>query len=809
MSHVNPQSFRRNFPDLQNTVYLSSCSLGARSKQMDHSMQKMLGAMSDGAGAWHLFEEQVAQARDKFARLIGARSDQIAVMPNASVGAYQIASCIDWSGRPEILTSMAEFPSIAHVWLAQRDRGAKVKYTQAADEDAYVQAMGAATGMVSVPLVSYSDGRKMDVKAIAETARAKGIRVFVDAYQALGVQPVDVNGLECDYLVAGASKYMLGLPGVAFVYERSRGQVDHEPQLTGWFGRENPFSFDPTTLDFASGARRFETGTPAIPALYAANAGLDLLLDLDMDDVRRHISSLVGHVQDRLTSADIETRGPSASLHRGAHVAVFDPHASALEAHLAISKIRISPRGDLARLAFHYYNTKEDADAVCDRISDYMSSRQRDGARAACVPTCQTPVRTVSAEARALAELSRWREAPQIEIFPYDAVVAAYRENGKAFVGKALLGALDALRTALPALEPTPGVWGKLRQFLNVALDKFDGTYEYTSYCALPLWPLPTNPGAALRNGSIGIQRDRQLLALTMDCLRFELDAQHGRTRLMPEMRPDAATYEKRVRAMLNAARYAVDRLGLPVHCGAKDVEAEAQKLCDLVHAMLTAEELQALELTMLPVYVVHDEYMFLRILQCFETNFAWMAVRLQSAIDAFDTGPDQVIALINDANRMFREAAKFFPVLATMQGEAFQVFRAHTEGASAIQSRNYKLVESLCRAPDDTRRDSLAYQSVPEVLARVQKGQDTLDKTLAAARAENRLTAQADAEIGRAMESFAGTLQQWRQIHFRLAVKMLGEATKGTGATEGTAYLSAVRSVPVFKSVEQGDLVC
>lgn len=747
MSHVDSRSFRENFPILKDTVYLSSCSLGARSRQLDQSITAMLNAMSDGAGAWHLFEEQVAAAREKFA--------------------------------------------------------------PAVEESAYAGAMGAATGLVSVPVVSFLDCRRLDVRSIADAAHVKGALVFVDAYQTVGVEPLNVDELHCDYLVAGASKYMLGLPGVAFVYERTRREDDCDPQLTGWFGRENPFAFNPRRLDFAADARRLETGTPSVPALYAANAGLDLLLDLDMDRVREHVSGLVGRALDRLADAGMASHGPSDSTRLGAHVALHDPRAAALETRLAESGIRISPRGDLARLAFHYYNTTEDVDALCDCIAKDRKIQPPANICAHRKKTCAAPTGGASPDALAQAQLDRWREVPTPGTFPYPAVIAAYHERGKEFVSKTLLLQLDAIRTELQALDFECDEHGRLEQFLNVALDKFDGTYEYPSYCALPLWPLPTNAGARPDLENTDTLRDRQLLALTADCLRFELDARHGRTTLLPEMRPETATYEKRVRMGLNSARYAVERLGLPVECAAKEFETEAERLCTMVRKMLSPAELRALMLTMQPVYVVHDEYMFLRILQLFETNFAWMAVRLQSAIDAFKHCPDRVAPLIHQVNRMYREASKFFPVLATMQRDAFQAFRDYTEGASAIQSRNYKLVESLCRTPDRARRESIAYRSVPEIHVRVLRGQPNLDDALAEARAESRITPEVDAEICSAMAAFAHTLQQWRQIHFRLAVKMLGEATPGTGATEGTPYLSAVRSVPVFKTMASRERTC
>ena len=138
------------------------------------------------------------------------------------------------------------------------------------------------------------------------------------------------------------------------------------------------------------------------------------------------------------------------------------------------------------------------------------------------------------------------------------------------------------------------------------------------------------------------------------------------------------------------------------------------------------------------------------------------------------------------------------------MQVEAFQSFRVFTEGASAIQSRNYKLVESLCRQPDPSRLDSPAYRSVPEVRQRVLAGQETLDGALAAARAAGCLNSGDVNDIEQAMRELAATLLRWRRTHFRLAVRMLGERT-GTGYTEGSPYLKAAQSIPVFPSLPTG----
>lgn len=354
------------------------------------------------------------------------------------------------------------------------------------------------------------------------------------------------------------------------------------------------------------------------------------------------------------------------------------------------------------------------------------------------------------------------------EAFPYDDVLACFHRVGKHFVSAHVLDALAGARTR---------AGGTVATFLHTALDKRDGHYDYVSYLALPLLPLPS-----IEDGG---EADRLLVHLMADVVAFELAA--GRTALLPDRRPEPRTVTKRLRHALTVSSAARERLGLAAVLPA-DPHAAAARMHTLVEADQTAAERQALRLSMLPVYTEHDEYMFIRVLQSFETTFARMAVLLWAAVHDVATAG----AALAEAERALRESAPLFSLLATMQPAAFRTFRAYTEGASAIQSRNYKLVESLCRLPDQARLDSAAYRSVPDVRARVLAGQPNLDDTVAARGADPALTD--------AMRRFAAALTRWRQTHHKLAVRMLGDRT-GTGYTLGTPYLAQARTIPVFPS--------
>jgi selenocysteine lyase/cysteine desulfurase len=197
--------------------------------------------------------------------------------------------------------------------------------------------------------------------------------MFVDVYQAAGVEPIDVDDLRCDYLVAGTLKYLLGVPGLAFLYVRAGVRHDVEPQLTGWFGRRDPFSFDPRELDFPDTARRFEVGSPSVAAAYGALAGLALLAPLDAAAVRDHVADLTASLDERLRAAGERIGSPPDAARRGPQVAIRDDDPVALADYLASRRIITSPRTDLLRIAVHYYSDQRDVDTVVSAVADYRA----------------------------------------------------------------------------------------------------------------------------------------------------------------------------------------------------------------------------------------------------------------------------------------------------------------------------------------------------------------------------------------------------------------------------------------------------
>lgn len=361
--------FRARFPIFKRKVYVNSCSQGALSVDVEAALAAFTDSWHAHGSPWEQWVDEVERLRSTFARSIGADADEIAVMPNASVAAAAIATALAFDTRRRgVVLGAFEFPTMAHVWLAQQRRGAEITWVPAVGDtlpvEQYDVSIDERTLLVPAAHVCFRNGYRTDIGRLSALCRARGAYLMLDDYQRTGTAPLDVHALGVDFLVTGALKYLLGPAGIAFLYVRRALIERFEPLSTGWFGRVNPFAFSLEELDWAPSARRFETGSPAVPNAYAATAGLDLLNALDPSVVETHIAGLVARLVDGARARGFAVATPGTPAERGPLVVVRSHDAAALAAGLARLDIVASARGTGLRVSFHAYNTDDDVDAV-------------------------------------------------------------------------------------------------------------------------------------------------------------------------------------------------------------------------------------------------------------------------------------------------------------------------------------------------------------------------------------------------------------------------------------------------------------
>ena len=364
--------WREEFPAVQNGVFLGAHTLAPLSRRARAAVDRFLDLWESKASAelvW--FEDIIPEMRRLevlYARLIGADPDEVALSPSVSTGLSSLASCIRFDGdRNEIVISRREFPTDCHVWLAQASRGGRVVW---ADGDDYAEAIGPRTAVCSASRVSYLDGTLIDAADIVRACRGAGAFSIIDDFHGSGTVPIDVHELGCDALVAGPLKYLLGGPGVSFVYVRRDVIPSLRPTTTGWFSQANFFDFDNSALVWPDTAQRFALGTPAPASIFAAAAGLEIILEVGVDRIRARVQALIDYAIALADERGLTVRTPRERSRRGGLLAIEVAESKrALEALLARGVI-VDERHGALRLSPHFYTSEDDIDAFYAALAD-------------------------------------------------------------------------------------------------------------------------------------------------------------------------------------------------------------------------------------------------------------------------------------------------------------------------------------------------------------------------------------------------------------------------------------------------------
>jgi kynureninase len=373
-------SYRAQFPVLDERTYLISASLGplstrSRALALEHlDLWERLGPEE----LWgdHALP-RLQQCRQQFAALIGADVEEVAIIPSVSSGLSSLATCLDYQAQPKIVLSELDFPTDHYVWRAQERAGAKLDVVASPDgirieEGDLIARIDDQTALVNTNRVLFESSWLMDLPPIVEAAHAHGAHLLVDDFHGTGVVPINVHDLGIDFLLTGALKWLCGGQGIAFLYCRRDLIQRLEPRVVGWFGTEEPFLFDRSGLNLRKDARRFETGTYALPQAWTASGGMEIIMEVGVDAIRRRNQELTERVIQSADDAGLEVRSPRDQSRRGGLVRIRIPGgeervASVLQALLERDVV-LDKRGDALRISPHFFNNEDDVDRCFEEL---------------------------------------------------------------------------------------------------------------------------------------------------------------------------------------------------------------------------------------------------------------------------------------------------------------------------------------------------------------------------------------------------------------------------------------------------------
>src|ERR671936_308060 len=333
---VDLLDYRERFPILRETTYLINHSLGAMPAEAERRLAEYArtwatrGIRAWGEGWWTM----PMTVGDQIGRIVGAPAGSVVMHQNVTVAEAIVLSCFDLrgeGGRNRFVYEEPNFPSVRYLHQAQAARGAEVVVCP--DDAAVAEAIDERTLLVPISHVLFRNGEIQDVEAIVRRAHDVGALVLLDAYQSAGIVPLDVTALDVDFATGGSVKWLCGGPGAGWLYVRPDLSERLEPTFVGWQAHARPFAFE-SELEYAEGAARFLTGTPNVPALYAAPAGYDLVEEIGVERIRENSLRQTELLIRLAEEAGFEVRSPRDPERRGGTVTIRVPEFEAVHREL-------------------------------------------------------------------------------------------------------------------------------------------------------------------------------------------------------------------------------------------------------------------------------------------------------------------------------------------------------------------------------------------------------------------------------------------------------------------------------------------
>jgi len=331
-----------------------------------------------GDTAWPQWEKRLNEVRDLAAELIAADPNEVALVPNTTAGINLVAEGFPWHKGDNVVTLANEFPSNQYPWMNLAGRGVQTRRVPVdgvqVDLNRVADACDERTRIISASWVGYASGWRLDVDELVALAHDRGILVFLDAIQGLGVFPINVRRTGVDFLAADGHKWMLGPEGAGVFYVRGEHLDILRPLNVGWNSVVHAHDFARCELDIRRAASRYEGGSQNMVGFAALGASLELLsrfgLTSDMSPLADRVLKLNEYAARRLEQAGAEIRSDLDPRH-AAGILSFDlPGRDLAETRRSCLTrgVVLSLRNDWLRISPHAYVNEDDVERMIEAL---------------------------------------------------------------------------------------------------------------------------------------------------------------------------------------------------------------------------------------------------------------------------------------------------------------------------------------------------------------------------------------------------------------------------------------------------------
>jgi kynureninase len=368
--------WRSEFPILDKAVYLISHSLGAMPRATYDRLHEYADIWATrGVRAWaEGWWDMPVTVGNEVGRIIGAEPNTVVMHQNVSICQSLILSCLlplaENSTRNKIVCEELNFPSVMYVYDAHaRAHGLRIESVKSDDGitlplERMLAAIDEETLLVPISHVLFKSAYLQDAKAITERAHEVGALVVLDTYQSAGTVPFSVKELNVDFATGGSVKWLCGGPGAGYLYVRPDLIEQLQPKTTGWMAHEHPFAFE-VEMHYAPNITRFLHGSPAIPALYAAESGYKIINEIGVETIREKSVRQTQHLIELAEAAGFRVTSPRDPADRGGTITVWDDNAATITKELVRREYIVDYRpGAGVRISPHFYTKDEELELV-------------------------------------------------------------------------------------------------------------------------------------------------------------------------------------------------------------------------------------------------------------------------------------------------------------------------------------------------------------------------------------------------------------------------------------------------------------
>jgi len=373
------EKIREQFPVTKHKVFLNHAAESPLPKPVAEAVKKYANEFSN-LGKTSIDCEN--GGKPYFAKLVGAKAGEIALVENTSVGINIAANVLNYPPGSKIVTTDLEYPSVVYPWL-RKSLGVKVQYVKNVDGkillDDMEKAVDDKTVAVAISHVEYVNGFRHDLRVLSEIVHEHGAYLIVDAIQSVGTMQLDAKRDDVDFLMAACYKWLLSPHGAAYLYVKDELIEKFEPPFVGWASvKHETFDtadfYDIWNLNLSKTASRFEVGTPCTISFVGAAEAMKMLLHYGIENVRKRISKLTDHLIEAVEDLGLILQTPKEKQYRSGIVNFKIRRPQKFVEKLEKKEIVVSARANGIRVSPHFYNTEEEIDTLMKETGRWLKS---------------------------------------------------------------------------------------------------------------------------------------------------------------------------------------------------------------------------------------------------------------------------------------------------------------------------------------------------------------------------------------------------------------------------------------------------